>query len=162
MKKYSLEIRWGFIFTGAMLLWMVLERVVGLHDEHIDMHLYLTNLFAIPAIAIYAFALIEKRNKLLGGKMTYKEGFMTGLGVTLVVVLLSPFAQWVISTLISPNYFENVIEYALEKGYMASREAAEDQFNLSSYMVQSTVGALIMGVVTSAIVAIFTRRKTKI
>jgi hypothetical protein len=37
---------------------------------------------------------------------------------------------------------------------------AEAQFNLKSYIIQSTVGALVMGIVTTAIVAIFTRKKS--
>ncbi len=37
---------------------------------------------------------------------------------------------------------------------------AEAYFNLKSYMVQSLIGAAIMGIITSAVVALFTQTKT--
>lgn len=60
MKKYRIEIKWGAIFALMSLLWMVLERIVGLHDEHIELHATYTNFVAIPAIAIYVLGLLEK------------------------------------------------------------------------------------------------------
>lgn len=159
MDKFKIEIKWALIFIGAMLLWMVLERAVGLHDEHIDKQQYLTTLFAIPAILIYVLALKDKRKNYYEGEMTYGQGFLSGLVITVIVALFSAPAQWIISTLITPNYFNNVIEYSVETGYYETREAAKANFNLSNYMLQSVIGALIMGVLTSAVVAIFTRRK---
>lgn len=41
-----------------------------------------------------------------------------------------------------------------------TREAAEENFNLQNYMVQSLVGAGVMGVITSALVAFFVRSKS--
>lgn len=49
----------------------------------------------------------------------------------------------------------------MEQGHYDSVEDAQAYFNLESYMVQSTVGALMMGIVTSAIVAVFVRSKSK-
>ncbi len=159
MDKFKIEIKWSLIFIGAMLLWMVLERAVGLHDEHIDKQQYLTTLFAIPAILIYVLALKDKRKNYYEGEMTYGQGFLSGLVITVIVALFSAPAQWIISTLITPNYFNNVIEYSVETGYYETREAAKANFNLSNYMLQSVIGALIMGVLTTAVVAIFTRRQ---
>ena len=70
--------------------------------------------------------------------------------------------QWVISTLISPDYFKNVINYSLQVGYYKSYEEASSYFNLKNYMIQSTIGAFVMGIVTTAIVAYFIRSKTKL
>ncbi|NBB88683.1 MAG: DUF4199 family protein [Bacteroidetes bacterium] len=87
-----------------------------------------------------------------------EETLISGLLITLIVAVLSPLTQWIISTIISPNYFSNAIEYAVSSGNIETREAAEAYFNLSSYIIQSAIGALIMGVVTTAIVAIFMRK----
>jgi hypothetical protein len=38
-------------------------------------------------------------------------------------------------------------------------EAAAEYFSLSGYMIQSMIGALLMGIITSAVVAFFTRKK---
>lgn len=159
MKSIRIEIKWAFIFIGSLLLWMLLERLAGLHDKHIDKHQYLTMLYSIVAIALYVFALLDKRKNFYNGVMSYKQGFIAGMIITLIVTVFSPLSQWIISNVITPDYFENVIRYSVETGYHNSVADAEAQFNLKSYMLQSTVGALIMGAVTSAIVAIFTRKK---
>ncbi|HLW15716.1 MAG TPA: DUF4199 domain-containing protein [Flavobacteriaceae bacterium] len=158
MEKIKLEIKWAFIFIAMSLLWMLLEKLVGLHSIHIDKHMYLTNLFAIPAIVVYVLALKDKK-KQYKGQMSYKQGFISGLIITLIVALFAPFTQWIISTIITPEYFPNVIEYSIESGFHSSLEEAEAYFNLNKYMVQSVIGALIMGIITSGIVAFFVRTK---
>jgi|TARA_R110002049_G_C8833971_1_gene535734 hypothetical protein len=158
MKEYSLEIKWGLIFSIMMLLWMFIERSVGLHDDLIAHHATYTNLIAIPAIAIYVFALLEKRRGYYQGKMTYWQGFKTGLLITLAVTILTPLTQWITLSFITPQYFENVIAYAVENDKMTLQEA-NDYFNFKSYMIQSVLGAPIMGVVTSGVVAAFTVKK---
>lgn len=157
MQKYTHEIKWGLIFTAAALLWIAFEKAMGWHGEKIAQHPTLTNLFAIVAIAIFVFALLEKRKK-LGGVMTWKEGLISGLLISVVVAVLSPLAQWLTHAVISPEYFGNAIAYAVESGN-ATQEEAESFFNLRSYMAQATIGGLVMGAVTSAIVALFVRKK---
>lgn len=160
MKRIRLEIKWALIFVAMSLLWMLLEKLVGLHGTHIDKHMYLTNLFAIPAILVYVLALKDKKTKDYNGRMTFKQGFISGLIITVIVALLAPLTQWVTSTVITPEYFPNVIAYSVETGYHKSLEEAEAYFNLKNYIVQSTIGALVMGVITSAIVGFFVRTKT--
>lgn len=152
-----LEIRWGLIFIATQLVWMVGERVMGWHDEHIDQHMLLTNLFAIPAVAVYVLALRAKKHQGLGGYMTYSQGVVCGFFITVVVAVFSPAAQWIVSTLITPQYFANAIEHALASGFHETRQAAIDSFNLQRYMIQSAIGALVMGTITSLIVAFFMR-----
>lgn len=140
-----------------MLLWMVMERLTGLHDTHIDKHFIVTNLIAIPSVAIYVLALLDKRKNFYNGYMSYKQGFISGAIITLIVTLFSPVIQIIISTIISPDYFTNMIEYSVENDLMA-RQEAEDFFNLSSYLMQALIGTPIMGLLTTAIVAFFTKK----
>lgn len=159
MNKIKIEIKWALIFVGMSLLWMLLEKLVGLHSTHIDKHMYFTNLVAIPAILIYVFALIDKKKNAYEGHMTFKQGFISGLIITAIVALFSPLTQWITSTLITPEYFPNVIAYSVESGYHKSLEEAEAYFNLKNYIMQSFIGAIVMGILTSAIVAFFVRSK---
>jgi len=159
MKNFKIEIKWAFIFIGSLLLWMFLEKLIGLHDQHIDKHQYVTMLYSIVAISLYVFALLDKRKNFYDGIMTYKEGFITGLKITIIVTLFSPLSQWIISSVITPDFFENVIKYSVETDYHKNIAEAKAEFNLKRYIIQSTLGSLIMGIVTSAIVAIFTRKK---
>lgn len=158
MIKFAVEIKWGLIFFGAMLLWMVIEKAVGLHSTHISKQAIYTNFFAIIAILIYVLALREKREKSFQGIMSWKQGFFSGVIVTIVVAILSPLGQFITHKIITPNYFSNIISYSVKIGKMTP-EAAEAYFSLNSYIVQSLIGALVMGIATSAVVAIFVRKK---
>ena len=159
MKNIKIELKWALIFIVVQLLWMVGEKAVGLHDTHIDQHATYTMLFALPAIAMYVFALLDKRKNFYGGAMTYLQGLKAGIIITVIVTLLTPLAQYIISTVITPDYFDNAIEYVVAHEQMTQQEA-EDYFNLQAYLWQAVFGALLLGVVTSAVVAIFTRKKS--
>ena len=160
MQKFKIEVKWAVIFVIMTLIWMVLERIAGFHSTHIDKHAIVTNFIAIPAITIYVLALLDKRKKYYTGKMTYLQGFVSGLIITLIVTIFSPLTQYITSAIITPDYFKNIIEYAVKEGKM-TQEAAENYFNMKSYIIQGLIGAPIMGIVTTAIVAIFTKRKPK-
>jgi hypothetical protein len=158
MKNFKTEIKWAFIFVGMTLVWMLMERIAGLHSTQIEMHPLFTNFIAIPAIAIYVFALIDKRKNFYRGSMTYFQGFISGLIITLIITISSPLTQIITSLFITPEFFQNAINYAVSSGKM-EQAAAEKYFNLNSYIVQGLIGAPVMGIVTSALVAIFTRKK---
>lgn len=159
MKKIEIEIKWALIFVVMTLIWMFLEKLAGFHDEHIDKHSIYTNFIAIPAIAIYVFALLDKRKNFYKGAMTYKQGFITGLIITVIVTVLSPLTQYITSTIITPEYFPNMIRYSVETGKM-TMEAAEEYFNLKNFLLEVVIGTPVMGILTTAIVAIFTRKKS--
>jgi len=161
MKNYIIEIKWAVIFSVVILLWMLLEKISGLHSTHIDKHMYLTNLFAIPAILIYVFALKDKKKNFYNDKISYKQGIISGFVLSILITLISPLTQWITSYIITPEYFTNVIKYSLETGYHSSLEEAEAYFSYKNYVVQGAFGALIMGIVTSLIVMIFLRTKKK-
>jgi hypothetical protein len=157
MKKYQLEIKWALIFVSMQLLWMLGERLSGLHDEHIAQHAIWTNLVMIPAVTVYVLALRDKRKSAYNGLMTYKQGFVAGVWISIFVTLLSPLTQWLTSAVISPDYFANVSAYAVEQGKMTAEEAAA-YFSMESYLKQTVLFTPVMGVITTAIVALFTRK----
>jgi len=158
MKTYKTETKWAVIFTIVSLLWMLLEKALGWHDTHIDKHAIYTNLFALIAIAVFVFALLEKRNKDLGGKMTWVQGFISGIIISVIIAILAPLSQYITYEYITPNYFKNAIAYSVENGAM-NQENAAIIFSLKSYIIQAAFGALGMGIVTSALVALCIKKK---
>lgn len=160
MNRIRIEIKWAVVFLIVSLLWMVLEKLCGLHSTHIDKHQYLTMLFMIPAIWIYVLALKDKKKNYYNGVMNFRQGLLASMIITLIVTIFSPLTQWIISTIITPEYFPNVIEYSLKTGYHKTRAEAEAYFSLENYMIQSTIGAIMMGTVTSLIVAFFVKSKS--
>lgn len=93
MKNIKIEIKWAIIFSLIVLLWMLLEKLSGLHSTYIDYHLYLTNLFAIPAIWVMVLALKDKKKNYYSGQMSYKQGLIFGIILSLIIALLSPLTQ---------------------------------------------------------------------
>lgn len=159
MNKIKIEIKWAVIFSIITLLWMFLEKISGLHSQFIEYHMFLTNLFAIPAIIMMVMALNDKKRNSYGGIISYKQGFISGIIISVFIALLSPFTQWIIAFKISPEYFPNIIKYSVELGHFSSTIEAEAYFNYESYAMQAAIGALVMGILTSAIAMIFIRTK---
>ncbi|MGO2102022.1 MAG: DUF4199 domain-containing protein [Psychroflexus halocasei] len=162
MKITIVELKWGLIFIVTSLLWMYLEKLVGLHSTHIDLHMYLTNLFAIPAILIFVLALKDKKKKDYNDSISFKQAFISGLIITLIITIFSPLTQIITSNIITPEYFQNVIGYSVNSGYYETQQEAKSYFNLENYIYQSVIGSLVMGVLTSLIVSYFIRTKTKL
>lgn len=159
MKNVTIEIKWALIFAVVSLLWMLLEKLTGLHSTYLDYQMYLTNLFAIPAIWMMVAALREKKNVYYNGRMSYKNGLISGALVSLFVAILTPLTQYITSFVISPEYFPNVIKRSVEIGYYKTTAEAQAQFNYRNYAIQGTIGALAMGILTTAIAMIFIKPK---
>ena len=159
MWNRKIEIKWALIFTVVGLLWMVLEKASGLHDRYIDYHVYLTNMFAIPAILVMVLALKDKKKGFYNGQMNYQQGLISGVFISVFIALLSPLSQWITSYVITPEYFTNAIKRSVELGYYPTREEAEANFNFQNYVIQGVVGALVMGILTTAIAMLFIRTK---
>jgi len=90
MKPIKIEVKWAILFSIMTLLWMVMEKVAGLHGKYIDYHMYLTNLFAIPAIWMMVLALKEKKKLDYAGDITYVQGLVSGIYLSLIIAALTP------------------------------------------------------------------------
>jgi len=160
MKNFSVEIKWGILFSLLSMVWVIGEFVVGLHDIHIAKQPIYTNLFAFVAISIYALALRDKKVNYFKGEMSWQQGFLCGLVLSAVVALLSPIVQYVSYTFISPRFFANIIDYSVKNKVQTLAEA-EAYFNMRTYIIQGISGSLSMGVISSSIIAYLLKTKTK-
>lgn len=160
MRKIKIEIKWTLLFIGMQLVWMVLEKALGFYSTHIDKHHIFTNFIALPAIAMYVFALLDKKKNYYLGNISYKQAFRSGLVISIIVTILSPLTQLIITYLIAPEYFPNAIRYAVESGNMIAVEA-DEWFNIYSFIIQGLIGTPIMGIITSLIVAFFVKSKAQ-
>jgi membrane-associated HD superfamily phosphohydrolase len=154
MKHFSTEIKWAFIFAAATISWAMLEKTLGFYDEKIAMHMFIGLLFAPVAIYIYVLALKEKRKLAFDKSVTWKELFISGLILTIGIAMLTPLTQWIHHTYLAPEFFTNMIAMTVNNNRMTPENAAI-YFNLNSYIMQSVIFAISVGVVTSAIVAFF-------
>jgi hypothetical protein len=160
MKYWRHEAKWTGISILVMLLWMVGERATGLHSHNIHLQMYITMLYLIPAEVVFVMALRSIKKHKYNGQMTYAMGLRSGLMITALLTLTSPATQWIISYVITPDYFENVIAYAVEVSYFPDRATAVAHFNFQNYAIQSTVSSAVIGVISFLILPLFVRSKT--
>ncbi|CAN5621014.1 hypothetical protein BH11BAC2_BH11BAC2_23540 [soil metagenome] len=153
------EIKWGIIFSLVSLVWVTMEFYLGYHTTKIEQHPTFTMFFILPAILMMTAGIREKKSE-LGGVISYKEAFLSGIIISIVVAILSPLVQVIFSNFINPNFYQTFIDYAVSHG-KATKSEAEAYFNLKSYTIQSVIGAIVMGMITSAIAALFIRTKVE-
>jgi len=161
MAKFGIEVKWGFIFLCFTLVWMLAEKLLGLHSTHIDKHAFYTNFFIIPVILIYILALLEKRNNYFSGSISWSQGAKSGIVLSMVITFLSPLSQVIIHKIISPEYFSNVIKFAIDTGSL-SQPDSESYFSLKSYIVQSMFGSFVVGIFLSLGISLFIKSKPQI
>lgn len=158
LSNLKIETKWAGIFVLFTFLWLTMERALGFHDEKIAQHPIITNFILIPAILIYLLAFLDKRKNFYYGVMSYKQGFMTGFMIAVFVTLCIPISQSIITFVISPDYFANAIAYSVETGE-TTQEEAESYFTVSNYIIQGMIGNLIIGSLTSLLLALFIKKE---
>jgi hypothetical protein len=160
MKNIKLEIKWAFIFFAVMIIWVLLEKLIGLHDKHISAHPMVTGLVAIPSIFIYIFAFREIKLQKFDGAMTFAQGFKEGMLITFLITMIAPISQYIQWDLISPEYLPNAKKFAVDNDFM-SLENAQESYTLKSFIFKSLVGTPIMGFFTTIMVAYISRTRSK-
>ena len=152
---YKIEIKWAVIFLIMSLLWVWVEKLYGLHGPKIEKHYLYTQLFIIPTILIYVFALREKRRKEFISGMNYRQGLITGLYVSAFITMLSPLIQLIIFEVITPGFFDSAIQYAASSGKF-TQTGAESYYCLRNFILQSMTGSVVIGNTASIVIPFFT------
>lgn len=157
MRAIATEIKFSVIYVLAATGWAIGEYLFGFHTTRKDQHETITWFFFLPAFLIFLWALRAKRAS-LGGSISFRQGFFSGLIMTGLAVALSPLAMPVYFKLINPGFFEDFRQYAVAKGMMSPAGAAA-YFNYGNYMLQGAIGNLLLGVLFSLLAALIVRRK---
>lgn len=153
------ELKWGVIFSLVSLGWVTAEYLAGFHDRSIASHAIVSVFFMVPAVGMMYLAIREKR-RLAGGRIGFVAALLCGIGVSVTVAVLAPLQEYIFHRLINPNFFERMIEYSTGSGKM-TMEQARSYFTLRSYMMQSSMGAIGMGWVTSVVLAFLMRERSR-
>ena len=154
----KVEIKYGLIFTAMGFGWIVLEYLLGFHTRYKDFQSFVSNLIFFPSVFIMVKGMLAKRKE-LGGKMGFGAAFQAGFFITLVVAVLSPLTNWIFFTFINPGFFKEFTALAVEHGKAAEEAAAE--LNLKAYVFRSFISSIIMGTMSSLIIALFVRETNR-
>jgi hypothetical protein len=156
--KYQTEFKWASILFTVTLLWKVFEKIMGWHGPQIEKHALYSNMYDLLFVTIFVFALLGIRKKRFAGEMTWKQGFLSGLIITVLITAVSPITQFLAHKVISPEFFPNIINLAVENGVLSS-ETAEAKFNLNNYILENLVGTAIIGTVCALLLPLFMMKK---
>ncbi|MBD3582914.1 DUF4199 domain-containing protein [Flavobacterium selenitireducens] len=160
MKKFALEIKWGFLLTLALVASAIVEKEMGLYESP-DFSYYLLSTLCFAPIGLLFYILFyrEKRQHFFNGRMTWKQGFFAGIMMTAVVALLVPIQKNIIHQVVAPELFENTIAQ-MTAGGKRSREEAQEVMNLTSAIYNGIQLVLSAGIVASAALSMVFRTKT--
>ena len=159
MKKFAIEIKWAIISLIIFLAWMTLEKEMGYHDINIKWQPVFNLLFIFPTFILYVLALLEKKKKYYQDQMSWKQGIISAIIISFIIVFFSPVTQFIIHEFISPNFLENTINYTVISKKLTLAEAKE-YTTLTSSIWKNISDGLSFGVVIGAIVAYLIQSKT--
>lgn len=160
MEKFKIEFKWASIFTGINLVWIYLEKYLGLHGEYIDYHSIVSLVMLLPFGFCIYMSLRQKREEYYNGEMTWQKAFGSGALLSFLVAGLSPGPIYVMSQYVSPDFFENAIAKSIGMG--ATPEMAKQFFNLNAYISQAIMFYLAFGIMISAVVGLVIKNKSKV
>jgi len=162
MNKIGIELKWAAFITAFSCMWAALESALGYHQDFSNI-IVTAFIYYIILTFLWAIAFIDKKKSL--GKNAvweFKSAFKFGLFLTGLTTLLSPISQYIIFETISPDYFNNIIEYQLSKGRQ-TRESLELIHNMNFTIRQGVMNALSLGVIYSAMYSwVFKTKTTKV
>jgi uncharacterized protein DUF4199 len=158
MKKFAIEIKWAIIYVILSIVWIFIQKSLGFFNENISKHLFYSILIALTLLPLFYLAQTDKKNNFLNGKMSWKQGFISGCIIIVMATLFSPLLTYLTYEIINPDFFDKAIEFYTKNGKISAVDAAT-RFNLKSYMMQSISDNLSFGIIFSAIIAFFTKSK---
>ena len=159
MKKFSIEIKWALIGIIIFLAWMTLEKELGFNDEKIKWQPLFNLLYIFPTFLVYYLALREKKIKFYQQNMNWKQGLISAIVISFIIVFFSPITQFITHEFISPNFLDNTINYSVSRKKLTLAEAKE-YTTLTSSIWKNISDGLSFGVVIGAIVAYLLKTKT--
>ena len=162
----SPELRWGLIIGLVNLAWLYGTYYAGLHTRGMVGIQVLTIGSFLLSIVGYVFALREVVRR--EPETSYLEGIRSGAVIAGIVAVIAVIAQFGYFKLVNPGWTDYMVEQTREhfaaQGLPADQveeiaEQSRKTFGLASYMIQSALGAIFLGMLSSAIILIFLRRK---
>ncbi|GEM_PF-4682839 len=160
MSKLQTEIKWGVVWATAIFLLLCFEYFAGLQElPYLDWGMWVDLLgdVALPALAV-GLGLRQKRDQDWEGSMSWRQGFISGLYMTLVALPLSLAYIWAFVEIVNPNYFAVLVDFSVATG-QSTQDAAQAYFNLRTYLFQTALNVVAFGVVLSAVFSLLLKTK---
>ena len=164
----SLELRWGIIIGLANLVWLYLSCFLGMHDQGLGMIQVMTLVSVLISVFGFLFALRALMRQV--PETQYLEGVRAGAIIAGTVAVIAAVAQVGYFKVINPGWTDYMVEMTRAhylESWLSENESAEfaegarKTFGLPSYMLQSALGALLIGMMSTAIIMAFLTKRNR-
>ncbi|MGH2575679.1 MAG: DUF4199 domain-containing protein [Ignavibacteria bacterium] len=165
------EIKYGLITGIAVCIWILLEFILGFHNEKLEIGKY-SGYFAtiIPIITLY-LTIKEKRDMHLNGFLTLGQGIKTGLIVSLISAVITTLFFMIYNNYINPGWMELAMEW--EKSQMMQSGASqteiaekikqyETMYSPTNQLLFGFLATVAVGFILSLIISLILKKKSNI
>lgn len=161
----KLELRWGAIIGLASMVWLYLSYYLGMHTSGLGRIQVMSAIGVL--ILVVGFVLAMRRIHASTPEMTFFEGALSGVRVAGIVAGFALLTQVGYFLMVHPGWTDYMVgeteAYYRARGVEgealdAYAEGARTTFGFRSYLLQSALGALFFGIVTSLVTLAFLRR----
>lgn len=162
------ELKWGLITGLGVAAWIIAEYFLGFHSELMEIGKFTGYFAIIIPLLTYYFGLREKRDKVLGGKISFARAFGSGLLMSLITSIILTIFMFVYVEFINPDWFESGVAYEMRRLEEAGYSGQEIGMQLSDFaylystptqLVVTFFGTLIQGILISLAMAFTIKKK---
>lgn len=159
MEKFKIEFKWASIFTAINLIWIYVEKYLGLHDEYVDFQSIVSLVMILPLCFVIYMALKQKKKDYYKGEMTWQKAFVSGALLSLLIAGLSPGPIYVMSEFVSPDFFEIAKSKAINNGL--PEDFASQLYNLDAYIKSAIMFYLAFGIMIAAVIGLIVKKRSE-
>lgn len=158
VRSFCLEFKWAAVCVVGMLLWVLVERLVGLHHERLqglpEVRQAMMGLFVFCHIA----CLYEKRKRHYRGAMRYWDGMVCCLALTILVLVALGPATYLMYSAISPDLLFNLTQYEIANGEFTYQEVLQRNA-LASHVIDQFTRYIFYGLGLSLTLPLLASRR---
>ncbi len=160
----SLELKWGIITGLAGMIWLYASYYLGLRSNGIALVQVAWLIGGLISLAGYTIGLraIKKQDP----ELEYLEGIRSGAIIAGILAVFAAIAQVGYFKVIDPNWPTYIVSEVLThyKEIEFSAEALADirkSYSLGSTLIKSSLGTVISGIVITAVIMLFVRKRSR-
>lgn len=158
-RPYLIEFKWAAIYILLCIGWASLQQYMGMHTHLIQLQPF-AYLIGLPFFSMYLLTMLDERKNVYDGFLTYKEGYMAGLRLTIFILLLTPLQHYIQHTHVTPEFLHRMETHSVQTGKMTASEAAR-HYSQGYYLIISMGVRALAGVGLTFLLALVCKSKPR-
>ena len=110
MKNLATETKYALLSALALVVWVMVEHVLGFNTEHMDVGQYTQPIIPFIIWILLFIAVREKKNQ-LGGQLTFMQGVRSAFFVSIFYAVLQGIWFGIYSNVIHPEYANLTLQF---------------------------------------------------